>query len=333
VSRICLYYRPLRETDRWVRGDRHVRPLVRRLVRGPERGGVPAVFANLRRGLDRLGQQYVINPPFRALRADDRVGVLGRGRDCLAGYDRPNPIVAGIALMTHPSEWPTLCDEYPVVTYLQHSQWAADVYRPYFGDRCKVWPVGIDTHRWRPSPARKSVDFLVYEKFLWEHEAHRQRVLEPALAVLRSRALTYELLRCGTYTPREYAAMLARARAMLFLSPHESQGIAYQECLSSGVPVLAWDQRACLDPNRFAWGTPVISATSVPYFDERCGMRFSSAGDLPEALDAFLDAMRGGRFAPRDYVLETLTLERGATEFVRHLDEAMSPAPAAEALV
>ena len=330
MSRICLYYRPLAETDRWVRGDRYVRPLVRRIVRGPARGGVPAVFENLRRGLDRLGIRYAVNVPFRALRPDDRVGVLGRGRECLAGYDRPNPIVAGIALMTHPSEWPTLFDDYPVAAYLQHSEWSANVYRPYFGDRCKVWPVGIDTERWRPSGAPKQVDFLVYEKFLWDHDEHRRRLLEPALAELRARGLTYELVRCGEYTPRQYAAALARARAMLFFSPHESQGLAYQECLSSGVPVLAWDQGACLDPSRFAWGDPDIPASSVPYFDERCGMRFSAASTMGATLDAFVDALRRGRFAPRDFVLETLTLERCARAYVALLDAAQ-PAAAAPA--
>lgn len=328
MSRICLYYRPLPETDRWIRGDRWVRPLIRRVIRGrPRPSGVDMVFINLRRGLDRLGIPYLVNPPFSSLQEDDRVGVLGRGRACLAGYDRPNPIVAGIALMTHPSEWPTLCDDYPVVTYLQHSAWAADVYRRYYGDRSKVWPVGIDTDRWRPSGAPKTVDFLVYDKFHWDAERHREELLQPALRRLGELGLSYELVRYGQYGRDEYEGALARARAMLFLSPHESQGLAYQECLSAGVPVLAWDQGACLDPERFAWGDPVIPATSVPYFDERCGMRFAGAADFAPTLDAFVDALRSDSFAPREYVLEHLTLERCATGFVRHLDDARDAVP------
>src|SRR5882757_1913492 len=115
MSRICLYYRKSPEIDRWVVGDRWVRPLARSLIRGKRRlSGIDKVFQNLCLGLDGLGVNYLVNPPFKELTAADRVGVLGRGRYSLHGYDKPNPIVAGIALMTHPSEWPTLCEDYPV---------------------------------------------------------------------------------------------------------------------------------------------------------------------------------------------------------------------------
>src|SRR5689334_12938444 len=121
MNRICLYYRREPERNRWVPGDRFVRPLVRRIIRGrPRPGGIDKVFINLCLGLDRLGQHYEVNLPFEQLRDDDRVGVLGVGRYSLVGYDRPNPIVAGIGLMTHPSEWPSLLADYPVAFYLQH---------------------------------------------------------------------------------------------------------------------------------------------------------------------------------------------------------------------
>ena len=326
MSRVCLYYVREQEPDRWVPGDRFVRPMLRRLVRG--RGapsGVDKVFLNLALGLRRLGIPSEVNLPFRRLRPDDLVGVIGRGRRSLDGYDRPNPIVAGVAMMTHPSEWPTLCEEYPVVRHLQHSRWANDVYVPYFGSRCTVWPVGIDTEAWRPAPAAsKRVDFLIYEKFRWDHAHWNSTLLEPALERLRAAGLTYEILHYGAYGPDEYRSALGRARAMLFFCSHESQGLAYQEALSSGVPVLAWDPGECLDPNRFAWGDPFIPATSVPYFDERCGLRFGGASAFAERLAQFLDMQRTGAFAPRDYMLETLTLERCAKLYLHILRDAQS---------
>src|SRR5665213_1509618 len=107
MNRLCLNYRREPETNRWLPGDRFVRPVVRRLVRGrPRAGGLDKVFINLRLGLDQLGISYELNLPYEKLRPSDRVAVLGLGRHCLDGYDRPNPIVAGIGLMTHPSEWP-----------------------------------------------------------------------------------------------------------------------------------------------------------------------------------------------------------------------------------
>jgi hypothetical protein len=320
MSRLCLYFRNLPEVDRWLRGDRFLRPLIRRIVRGKHPiGGVGKVFLNLCLGLDRLGVEYLVNLPFKHLLPNDRVAVLGRGRQVLDGYDRPNPIVAGIALMTHPSEWPTLCEDYPVRYYLQHSKWANDIYRSYYGDRCAIWPVGIDTETWRPS-GLKDVDLLIYDKIMWDRGPERPALLRQVLETVARLKLNALMIRYGTYGEAEYLDLLARSKAMIFLCEHESQGLAYQECLSSDVPVLAWDQGYCLDPCRFAWGQPVIPATSVPYFDPRCGERFLGADDFEEKLLLFLDRMRSSVYQPREFVLENLTLARSANHFLSFFD-------------
>jgi hypothetical protein len=322
MSRLCLYYRKPPETDRWVSGDRWVRPLARRLIRGkPRLGGVDKVFHNLCLGLDRLGVDYVVNLPFKELNENDRVGVLGRGRYSLQGYDRPNPIAAGIGLMTHPSEWPTLCDDYPVKTYLQHSEWANDVYRPYYGDRCRIWPVGIDTDTWIPAAkAYREIDLLVYDKVRWNRETVRPPQSEVICEFASRSHLRVETVVYGKYTEQAYRDLLGRSKGMIFLCEHESQGIACQECLSCDVPVLAWDQGYCLDPNRFAWGQPNIPATSVPYFDERCGERFTGSEDLREKLSVFVDKIKGTVYRPRDFIMDNLTLAGSSKQFLRFFD-------------
>src|SRR5260370_12809858 len=205
MSRLCLYYKHEPERDRWVKGDRFVRPIARRVIRGaPMPGGVEKVFINLCLGLDELGVEYQVNLPFPQIRPDDRVGVLGRGRTCLEGYDKLNPIVAGIGLMTHPSEWPTLCEDYPVAKYLQHSQWANSIYQSYFGDRCEIWPVGIDSNMWKPANAEeKSLDFLIYDKVRWEYERVSRELLDPIRGILKGRGLSFEEIRYDSYDPWE----------------------------------------------------------------------------------------------------------------------------------
>lgn len=321
-SRLCLYYRFEPERDRWIPGDRFIRPLVRRMVRGkPRLGGVEKVFVNLCLGLDRLQVPYEVNLPFHKLRDGDRVGVLGRGRFSLEGYDRPNPIVAGIGLMTHPSEWPSLCEEYPVVKYLQHSDWATDVYRPYFGEKCERWPVGIDTDRWRPdSEVNKEFDFLIYNKVRWNSEKYERELVGPIREKLQRLGLRFKEIRYGFYEEEDFRKRLGECRAMIFLCEHESQGLAYQECLATNVPVLAWDQGFCLDPNRFQWGTPVIPASSVPYFNFCCGERFKNLDEFDDKLEPFLDRLRTNKLHPRDYILENLTLEKCSADFLRLFD-------------
>jgi glycosyltransferase involved in cell wall biosynthesis len=247
---------------------------------------------------------------------------VGVGHHCLTGYAQSNPIVAGVALMTHPSEWPTLCDDYPVVRYLQHSQWAGDVYRPYFGGRVSLWAVGIDTATWAPRMQTKTADFLIYDKIRWDRETTGDILLSRVREELGRRRLTWTELRYGSYDERDFRARLDSSRAMIFLCEHESQGLAYQECLSSGVPILAWDQGRCLDPNRFHWGQPDIPASSVPFFDDRCGRRFQGPNDFATALDDFQERLRSGTYSPRTFVLDQLTLEKCSAAYLDILNNA-----------
>lgn len=83
-----------------------------------------------------------------------------------------------------------------------------------------------------------------------------------------------------------------------------------------GVPILAWDQGHYLDPNRFAWGQPDTAATSVPYFDERCGERFAGTDDLEEKLSIFIEKIKASVYSPRDFVMENLTLQGCAEQFL-----------------
>jgi hypothetical protein len=332
MSRICLYFVNEPERDRWVRGDRLVRPLIRRVVRGPSQpGGIDKVFINLRLGLDRLGVPYEVNLPFNCLRDDDRVGVVGRCRLALQGYDRVNAIVGGSALMTHPSEWLTLCEDYPVVAYLQPCEWCNALYKPFYGDRCRIWPVGIDTYSWTPADQRKKqYDFLIYDKIRWQRDTLIPQLLDTIKLALVRKNMTFMEIRYGYYKEKQYKEALQNCRSMIFLCEHEGQGLACQECLASGVPVLAWDQGWCLDPSRFAWGVPNIPATSVPYFDERCGLRFRGIEDFPEKLTEFLD--RRAHMVPRAYILENLTLEKCSRHYLQILSEARAVAKPAAAI-
>jgi glycosyltransferase involved in cell wall biosynthesis len=139
--------------------------------------------------------------------------------------------------------------------------------------------------------------------------------------VLRQKGFSFAEIRYGFYRETEYRDLLARARAMIFLAEHESQGSACQECLSTGVPILAWDQGWWLDPSMARWRQPQTPASSVPYFDERCGLTFRNIGEFEPTLNEFTDLLNSHRFAPREYVLKNLTIENCARRYLEILDE------------
>src|SRR5262249_41016691 len=134
------------------------------------------------------------------------------------------------------------------------------------------------------------------------------------------RGLAVAHISYGHYTPQDYIALLRNSKSMLYLSCHESQGFAYQECLACNVPVIAWNQGFWLDIERFTYGREFVPASSVPFFDHRCGEQFSDFKAFVQMFDNFyLKACRGS-FQPRDFVLQNLTIENSTRRMMNIYD-------------
>ncbi|MDB5109925.1 MAG: hypothetical protein JWR67_1039 [Mucilaginibacter sp.] len=288
--------------------------LLRKLLGLKKISGLEKVFINLCKGFDELKIDYVKNPTFNKILPGEPVIILGAGKYALQGYKQLNPIVAGIGLMTHPSEWPDLFEEYPVAKYLQHSQWANNVYIPYYGaGRCETWPAGIDTQKWAPDQTSiKKFDILIYNKIRWNHEQIYAELRDPILKHLDLLDLSYKEIIYGRYKETDYFSLLKQCRAMVFLCEHESQGFACCEALAMNVPVIAWNQGYCLDPNRFKWNDPDMIATSIPFFDDRCGISFADFEDFKNNINPFWDKVKDEKFNSRAYIMENLTLKKSA---------------------
>jgi len=318
------------DEDRWLPFDRLPRRLVRRIVRGPRRpGGQERVFLNLKAGLDRLGVAYRANDYRHARRHPDELCcVLGK-RHVLENEPWRNPLMIGPSIHDHPIDDPALFRRFEVRRILVPGEWMRDMCRPYWGDAVHAWPVGIDTDHWRPAPGvAKTIDVILYNKIRWDHGRRETELLGPIRAELARRGLKVVEFVYGSYRPEDYAAALQAARAMVFVCEHETQGIAYQEALASDVPLVAWDHAGeWLDPSYHPQRVRYSPISSVPYWDERCGVKFATAGEFPAALDDFQARAARGVLAPRQYILDHLTLEKGASAFVEHARQAAaSPA-------
>lgn len=320
------------DPDRWIPGDRFVRRVVRRVVRGrPRLGGQRRLFINLRAGLDRLGVPYRVNDFRHALRNPQEVACIVGKPFLLDRIAWRNPILFGAAVFSHPCDDPALLRRLRVERILVPGEWMRQMFAPYYGDRVCAWPAGIDTDAWTPAPASaKEVDLLVYSKPLWNAERFEVETLGPALESARRRGLRTAVLRYGSYREEEYGDLLRRSRAMLFLCPHETQGIAYQQALACGVPLLAWNPGGVWpDPSYYPHKVQFGPVTSVPYWDDRCGRTFAGMVDLGPALDRFWEGVVAGDFRPRDFILDNLTLESSARAYLGHV--AAVAAVAAEA--
>lgn len=307
------------DPDRWFPLDRYPRRLIRRLIRGrPRVGGQQRVFLNLCAGLDRLQVAYRVNDYRHARRRPAEVACVVGKPFLLDRASWKNPILFGSSVFAHPMDDPQLLTRLPVRRVLVPGEWFRTMFASVYGEQVQVWPVGIDTHHWRPNPsAGKAFDFLLYDKVRWRHEEFQRELIEPITQALERRRLRVTYLRYGHYREEDFHALLGSCRAMVFLCEHETQGIAYQQALSCGAPVLAWDRGGFWqDPEYYPHKVRFAPVTSVPYWDECCGVKFRGSDDFSDRLDEFLDKLHSGAFAPRDYILGNLTLEQCAMRYV-----------------
>ena len=274
--------------------------------RGPV-GGTPKLFANLTKGLDRIGYPYVVNQRLDACRRlwiqDDlrAVRFLPKGVKAVFGpaiypFNLPSRDLGDDALYVYPSAW-------------AQEHWTAIG----LGVRPSVWwPVGVDVDAFPERPPHQGQRVLVYHKHRTDDD------LKTATDALERRGIPYRVLRYGGYSEDEFRALLRETSFAVWVAGTESQGLAMAEAMASGVPVVVYDCTR-LTQN---WGTDLdfaavdapVAVTSAPYFDDRCGIKAPGAEDLERAIDVMRDAWRS--YAPRQYVVEELALERQARAFV-----------------
>jgi len=212
--------------------------------------------------------------------------------------DHPSNTLMGPNIMVVPSDQPGFWKKYN--HYVVPSQWVYDKYKSFALTKdinIYIWSAGIDTELFKP---KKDIqyDCLVYFK-------NRQNVdLDVVTSFLNSKNLTYNVIRYGSYTEKHLIDLCNKSKYCILIDNTESQGIAYMEMLSMDIPIYVLDQKVW--NNRFP-------ATSVPWFDDRCGLIVDNIED--KTFDKFLSK----EHEPRKYILENHTLEISAEKYIKIL--------------
>ena len=305
--------------DRWFKYDRYPRNLIRKFIRKPNRpGGVMMVALNLMAGLEKIKIPYRFNDyHYIKKHPEELVGIIGKPH-LLFERKWPNPILLGAGIFSHPIDYPDLFEKYPQVKHLLvPGEWMRKMFRPYYGDKVSSWPTGIDTEKWKPTEESKVFDFLIYDKILWHYNHFDKSILEPIKQKLESKNLRYHTIRYGNYQPKDLFKKLEMSKAVIFLCEHETQGIAYQQILSCNIPILAWNQGGFWqDPSYYPHKVKYSPVSSIPYWDERCGLKFRTQSEFLQKLNEFEELSKMKQFNPRHYILENLTLEICAQKYV-----------------
>lgn len=268
-------------------------------------------FLNLKAGLDELGVAYVVND-YRSLRKHPGTPALVIGKDhVLEKIPEGHPIIFGPGVASHPHGNP-YWKKKDIRLLLISCDWFAKMYERDLPVKIpvRVWAAGIQTDIWRPpNDKQETKKILIYDKVRWEHEKYEETLLKPIREKIKERGYKSYEIKYLFYKEEDYLKILKEVDAMIFLCEHETQGFAYLQALSCDVPIMAWDRGGFWqDPSYYPNKVKFAPVTSVPYWDQRCGLRFRDFREFAEKFDDFTDSLKAKHFAPRNYVKQILNL-------------------------
>ena len=177
------------------------------------------------------------------------------------------------------------------------SQWVKDKFINKFNlpeNKLSVWPVGIETFN---NERDITYDCLIYFK------RREQKELDAVKQFLDGKNLTYKMVEYGGYGEDGFKDLVNQAKFCFLINGTESQGIAVQEIMSMGVPIIAWDIKEWLDQGE-AYRVP---ATSIPYWDERCGEVFFNIDELDVTFSKFYAKL--DEYDPKAFIKDNLSFE------------------------
>jgi hypothetical protein len=196
------------------------------------------------------------------------------------------------------------------------SPWVKELYQEFIqGQIIEFAPLAfpIDTDRFKPLRNKKTNDAIVY--FKMRDPSLKNRCIN----ILKSLNITYKLFDYSSnYKEDDYIEALQNSKYSIWIGRHESQGFALEECLSCNVPMIVLDVESMYDEyvldgtnklipcyTKEKMGNKKLKATTVSYWDERCGIRISSIDDLQKSIEEM--HVEYYKFEPREFVMEFLS--------------------------
>lgn len=195
----------------------------------------------------------------------------------------------------------------PNSVYIQPSQWVVDFWKRYdicSGLNLEELPFGVDTEKFAPNGCERSNVFIYFK--------HRDPSdLQYIKDTLNRFGIAYRVFEYGYYNEDDYLNFLQTCKYGIWLGAHESQGFALQEALSTDVPLLVWSVTA-LNQEHGYYYPPGIPATTIPYWNPKCGEVFYNKDEFVLSLQKIMV----GSYKPRDFILNNLSIEICENRFI-----------------
>ena len=190
----------------------------------------------------------------------------------------------------------------------QPSKWPADVYKfmhPELIINMKTLSFPVNTDRFNEvNNINQRTEVLIYYK--------NRKMSELSFIVDNLNQRNINNFRIFSYTHKydenDFINYLKVCKYAIIVDRHESQGFAIEEMLSCNIPLLVWNVKSLNQEEGFIH--PDYPATSIPYWDERCGEFFYNADEFNDKYKLFIDNL--DKYKPREFIMDTLSTEKCA---------------------
>ena len=196
--------------------------------------------------------------------------------------------------------------------YIQPSQWVCELWKPAEQILPVLnFPFPVEINKFKPTNSIKNKVFIYFK-------ARKQEELNILTNFLNIKNIPYEIFDYRKrYKEEDYLKYLQESKYGIWLGAHESQGFALQEALSCNVPLIVWNVSSMNQEEGINY--PAIKATSIPYWDERCGEYFYNSNEFEETYNRFINKL--DTYKPREYIIENLNEKKCAENLQKLISE------------
>jgi len=196
-----------------------------------------------------------------------------------------NFILSNNTIYVQPSEWPIkIWKSFPICNKLN----------------LKILPFGVNSDKFKEyKNINDRSDVFIYYK------VRNPTDLDYIKNFLNNKNIKFTIYEYSKYKEDDYINFLKNCKYGIWLGSQESQGFALQEALSCNIPLLVWNVKSI--NQEYKSNYPDYKATSIPYWDNRCGEYFYNKDDLEETFNLFISKLNN--YKPREYILENLTYD------------------------
>jgi len=200
------------------------------------------------------------------------------------------------------------------IIYNTLSEWVTDLWNSYLKNANKYslekLPFPVNTKLFKPDDGNKEY-ILIYIKSRFVSEY--QFIID----YMNDRYTNIKIFNYDSkYSQEDYIATLKKSKFGIWIGRHESQGFALQEALSTNVPLLVYNikymgQSQCSANGEYR----NVDATTIPYWDNKCGEFFYEPQDFILTLNKFLLKCENNEYQPREFILNTLNTKSVYNKF------------------